>query len=309
MKKQLPIWFLTLLLTFLLALPALAAELWQTDMAAAQAQAQKENKLMLLDFTGSDWCGWCKKLKAEVFDQELFQSQAPADFVLVELDFPQKTELPEELTRQNQALSKKFGISGFPSIVLTDARGLEFARTGYQAGGPEPYLKMLAGLVENYNKSLVLQKEAAGLKGLEKAAKLDQAVALLVANGSRGGYDQLAAEIIALDDDGKAGLRAKYELPAKIEAIEQRLNSDKDFDKAVADLDKLVAEAAAAPALLQQIHLFQAGILIKGKGDKENGIKKLELAQQADPESKTGQQLVKFIERLRQESEKTEKTD
>ncbi|MBN2808176.1 MAG: thioredoxin family protein [Deltaproteobacteria bacterium] len=277
--------------------------LWQTDFAAAQAQALKEKKMLLLDFTGSDWCGWCKKLKSEVFGQELFIKEAPKNFILVELDFPQKSQLEEKLAQQNQALSKAYGISGFPSIILTDAAGVEFARTGYQAGGPQAYLDHLQLFVENFQKFSALEAEAAKLEGLARAEKLDQAISLLVDNGSKRSNDKLADEIIAIDKDGKAGLRAKYELPRKLNAIETQLNQDKDFDKAVAALDKLAPEAVAVPSLQQQVYLFQAGILIKGKGDKEAGVKKLELAYNAAPETKTGQQLIKFIDRMKKEGE------
>ncbi len=282
---------------------ALAADsLWQTDFAAAKAKAEKEHKLLLIDFTGSDWCGWCKKLKKEVFSQKLFKEQAPKDFILVELDFPQKTKLDEKLTAQNQALAKAYGISGYPSIIRADAKGVELARTGYKAGGPQAYLDHLQGFVKNFKQAQILEKEAGKLAGIEKARKLDQAIALLVANGSKRTYDDLSDEIIALDKDGKAGLRPKYELPKKITAIETQLKQDKDFDKAVTALDELVPQAKSVPSLQQRIYLFQAGILIKGKGDKVKGIERLQLAQKAAPDTPTGQQLVKFIARMEKEN-------
>ncbi len=286
---------------------AASDSLWQTDFAVAKAQALKENKLLLLDFTGSDWCGWCTKLKKEVFSQELFQKEVPKDFILVELDFPQKSQLEEKLSKQNQALSKMYTISGFPTIVLTDAAGVEFARTGYQAGGPQTYLDHLYGFVKNFQQFQVLEEEAVKLDGIAKAKKLDQAITLLIKNGSQREYRNLVDEIIVLDKDGKAGLRAKYELPRKLNAIEAQLNQDKDFDKAVAELDKLAPMAVSVPFFQQRVYLFQAGILIKGKGDKETGIKKLELAQKAAPDSKTGQQLVKLIARMQEANESAAK--
>jgi len=80
---------------------------------------------------------------------------------------------------------------------------------------------------------------------------------------------------------------------------------DKDFDKAVAELDKLVPQAASVPSLQQRIYLFQAGILIKGKGDKTKGLERLQLAQKAAPDTPTGQQLVAFIARMQQDSGKS----
>ncbi len=302
MLKMKQVLLIGLLVFFVVGSAGAASDnLWQTDFAAAKAQAVKEKKLLLLDFTGSDWCGWCTKLKQEVFNRELFQKEVIKDFVLVELDFPQKSQLEEKLAQQNKALSKKYDIAGFPSIVLLDAEGVEFARTGYQSGGPQVYLDSLKGFIKNYQQAQVLKKEAEKLNGVKKAEKLDQAITLLVQNGSKHDYSALSDEIIALDKDGNAGLRVKYELPQKLSAIEAQLNQDKDYDKAVAELDKLAPTAKSVPSLQQQVYLFQAGILIKGKGDKEAGLKKLELALLAAPDTKTGQQLVKFIDRMKQE--------
>jgi len=302
--KQLTLLCLGLIFLLTGSVAMASAKLWQTDYVAAKAKAKKEHKLLLIDFTGSDWCGWCKKLKKEVFSQKLFQEQAPQEFILVELDFPQKTKIDDKLIAQNRKLAKEFGISGYPSIILADANGVEFARTGYKAGGPQAYLDHLYGFVKNYQQAQIFKQEAEKLQGIAKAKKLDQAIALLVSNGSKRGYDDLSDEIIALDKDGKAGLRPKYELPKKINLIETQLKHDKDFDKAVAELDKLAPQAASVPSLQQRIYLFQAGILIKGKGDKAKGLERLQMAQKAAPDTPTGKQLVAFIARMEQESGK-----
>ena len=77
---------------------------WQTDFQAAQTQARAEKKLLLVDFTGSDWCIWCKRLKAEVFDKDPFVAEVTKKFVLVELDFPNEKKLPDKLKEQNATL-------------------------------------------------------------------------------------------------------------------------------------------------------------------------------------------------------------
>src|SRR5712692_1777344 len=96
---------------------------WLTDLPAAQAQAAAENKLVLLDFTGSDWCGWCVRLKAEVFSQNEFEAFAQENLVLVEIDFPHHTAQTAELKSANEALARHFGIHGYPTIILFDRRG------------------------------------------------------------------------------------------------------------------------------------------------------------------------------------------
>ena len=122
-----------------------AAEGWLTDLDEGIKVAKAEKKAILVDFTGSDWCGWCIRLKKEVFDQKEFAA-VTKDFVLVELDYPQKKKQSPEEKAKNQALAKKFSIEGFPTIMLLNSDGEPFAQTGYQAGGPEKYLAHLADL-------------------------------------------------------------------------------------------------------------------------------------------------------------------
>jgi len=130
----------------LAALPSLlAADAWLTDLEAAKKQAAAEKKDILVDFTGSDWCGWCIRLKKEVFDQAEF-AEASKKFVLVEIDFPRAKKQTPEVKARNEALSKQFAISGFPTILLLDAQGEVYAQTGYQEGGAPAYLKHLAQL-------------------------------------------------------------------------------------------------------------------------------------------------------------------
>jgi len=96
---------------------------WLTDLPKAQAQAKKENKMVMMDFTGSDWCGWCIKLKKEVFSTSEFAKYAKDNLVLVEVDFPHKKELPEEQKKANEALQQKYNVDGFPTIVMLDGEG------------------------------------------------------------------------------------------------------------------------------------------------------------------------------------------
>ena len=112
---------------------------WSHDFEAAKKQAAEQKKDLLVDFTGSDWCGWCIKLNEEVFSHDPFKTGVADKFVLVEIDFPRdKSKLSDETQKQNAMLQKQFSIQGFPTILLMDAAGLPYAQTGYQAGGPKP---------------------------------------------------------------------------------------------------------------------------------------------------------------------------
>ena len=120
---------------------------WMTDFEAAKAKAKAEGKPMLLDFTGSDWCGWCIKLDKEVFSQDAFKAYAAESLVLVELDFPNNKPISDELKAQNEALAEKYGIRGFPTIVILSPEGEKIDQTGYRRGGAEAYVEHLKEII------------------------------------------------------------------------------------------------------------------------------------------------------------------
>jgi thioredoxin-related protein len=127
------------------ALQGMAAEElnWLTDLPKAQAQAKKENKLVMMDFTGSDWCGWCIKLHNEVFSKPEFAEYATKNLVLVQVDFPRKKEQTSELKAANQALQEKYKIEGYPTIVVLNGEGKKVGELGYQPGGPKAFIAEL----------------------------------------------------------------------------------------------------------------------------------------------------------------------
>jgi protein disulfide-isomerase len=135
------------LLTFALVLAgSLPAAEWLTDLPSAQEMAKAQNKLVLLDFTGSDWCHWCIRLKSEIFSQPEFEAFAEQNLVLVEVDFPRRKAQNAELKQANARLSRQFQITGYPTVIVLDADGKQLGTLGYQAGGPNPFIASLARL-------------------------------------------------------------------------------------------------------------------------------------------------------------------
>ncbi|MDB6129532.1 MAG: trxA [Verrucomicrobiales bacterium] len=117
------------------------------DLPSAQAQAQKENKLVLLDFTGSDWCPPCKALSKTVFQSGKFKTYAKDNLVFVEVDFPRTKELPAAQKAANEALSEKFKVHGYPTIVVLDSKGKELMnQVGYDGMGPAEFIDGLKKL-------------------------------------------------------------------------------------------------------------------------------------------------------------------
>lgn len=121
---------------------------WIDNFEQAKKEAGKREVPILAFFTGSDWCGWCKKLEAEVLSQQEFKEYSQKKFVLLVLDFPSRKKLPEATVEQNRKLQGVYGIKGFPTLVILDAEGKELARTGYRRGGAGEYVKHLEDLVK-----------------------------------------------------------------------------------------------------------------------------------------------------------------
>jgi thioredoxin-related protein len=136
-----------IVLIIMVALGTLAARAeelnWLTDAAKAQALAKTEKKLVLLDFTGSDWCGWCIRLKKEVFSKPEFAEYAKKNLVLVEVDFPRRKKLSAEQEKANNDLQQKYRIEGFPTIIVLDANGRKVGELGYIEGGPKKFIAEL----------------------------------------------------------------------------------------------------------------------------------------------------------------------
>jgi len=117
---------------------------WLTSVPDAQAQAKKENKLVLLNFTGSDWCVWCKKLDEEVFYKKEFADYAKSNLLLVEVDFPAQKKLPDELVTANNGLKDKYQITGFPTLIALKPDGTPvWTQIGYIEGGPAAVIAKL----------------------------------------------------------------------------------------------------------------------------------------------------------------------
>src|SRR5688572_1046208 len=96
---------------------------WHTDLGAAQAKAYAENRFVLVNFTGSDWCSWCVRLKDEVFSKPEFERFAGNHLVLVEVDFPRRKPQNPAQKQANKALAEKYFVQGYPTVVVLNSKG------------------------------------------------------------------------------------------------------------------------------------------------------------------------------------------
>ena len=132
-------------IAFLLINSAAAADTtWLTNIKEAQQKAKAENKLVLLDFTGSDWCGWCIKLQREVFSKPEFRDYANKNLVLVEVDFPKLKQISAAVRQQNEQLAQKYQIEGFPTLVVLNGDGKPLGALMYDAAIPADSREMVA---------------------------------------------------------------------------------------------------------------------------------------------------------------------
>ncbi len=116
---------------------------WLSDYKQAQQKAKVDNKLLLMDFTGSDWCGWCIRLNKEVFSRPQFKDYATKNLVLMEVDFPRAKQLAGSVKQQNEQLANQYQIQGFPTIVVLNGDGKKVGELGYMEGGPDAFIAAL----------------------------------------------------------------------------------------------------------------------------------------------------------------------
>jgi len=117
--------------------------LWVESYEQALQMATKDHKPVILYFTGSDWCGWCKKMDQEVFSSTAFAEEIGGRFIFVKVDFPMNRKLPEAQARQNAQLKQRYGVTGYPTLVIVDGNGGFIGETGYRAGGGKAYAQWL----------------------------------------------------------------------------------------------------------------------------------------------------------------------
>jgi thioredoxin-related protein len=117
---------------------------WSTDFDQALDQARANGKMVLLDFTGSDWCPWCIRFDHEVLATDQFAAYARNKLELVRVDFPRTKPQDDALKQANEALASRYHVTGYPTLVLVNYAGNELGRqVGYAAGGPNAFIAEL----------------------------------------------------------------------------------------------------------------------------------------------------------------------
>lgn len=276
---------------------------WVSDFEAAKKQASELKKDLLVDFTGSDWCGWCIKLDNEVFTKDPFKAGVKDHFVLVEVDSPRdKSKLSEETQKQNEKLVEKYAIQGYPTILLCDADGRPYAATGYQEGGPENYvehLNELRGRKVAFNEAV---KKAGEAEGVDKARILVDALKGLGLEDEQVAafYGDIVEEIKQADPSDETGFAKNLEMKKRLDDFKQGLmkyGREKDHAGALAHVEKAIEDGGFDKETTQQIMVTRAVILMEMKKADE-ALAALDEAKEYDPESEMVRNIDMIKERI-----------
>ena len=124
-----------------------STEGWNNNANEVFKNAKAANAPIIMNFTGSDWCIWCKRIKAEIFETPEFKAWVKENNIaLLELDFPRNINQSDELKAQNNSLKNEVGIQGFPTLIII-ANG-KMIRTGYVKGGAKAWIESVESQIE-----------------------------------------------------------------------------------------------------------------------------------------------------------------
>jgi len=271
----------------LLASPWSAArEGWNMDYDTAKVLAAETDRDLLLEFTGSEWCGYCKVMAREVFTVPEFIAAASEDFVLVMLDFPRD---PERIPQKNKELSEQYRVPGYPIVFLCDAQGRPYARTGFREGGAVPYLEHLNELRNARNEreaALQAVVEAGGLPKAEALIALLQGTQLDAALLTAFYQDELE-QIKANDPEDETGFYKKWNIQEKIREFGTKVNalaSESDYEGMLPLVDEILRADGLESSEVQRIMMARVSALSRLKRFDE-ALATAEEAIAIDPES------------------------
>lgn len=221
----------------LMVAPAQAGgEAWTSDFAAAKKLAKEQNKDLLLEFTGSDWCPPCKMLTSKILSKAEFSEPASKKFVLVVLDYPRGIKQDEALIAQNRKLSSLYAVRGFPTILLCDADGMPYAQSGFSDMEPAAYAEMLVGLQAGKVSRDEAIKKAMALDGVERAKALEAVLKELETKNKlsiTAAFSPILTAITEADPADSSGFASKLLLLGKLGS----LGTQDDEKPAFAELD------------------------------------------------------------------------
>jgi tetratricopeptide (TPR) repeat protein len=239
---------------------------WGDDLPAAKAAAAREKKDVLILFTGFDWCQESEALRAKVVESDAFKASAPANFVLVAINFARNAKEPEETIRKNIAISVDFDVHILPAVFLMDKDGMVFwVASGPWNGTAAEFVQKLASMQEVKKRRdeafADAEKLAAGPRALlYHTALVDLQTRASVFSGiSDYGYEKIIAKILEGDPLNAHGLRIGYEYRNAVIEAKCRVAS-MDLKAAIDALDRFAKKYPKDEWYRQSILIAKAQI-------------------------------------------------
>jgi len=277
-----------------MSLSVFAAGDWYTDFDKAVVAAKKEKKDIFMEFTGSDWCPPCMELAKSVLSKDEFLVGAKKDFVLLKLDFPRKTPLPEEEAKKNHALAARYAIKGYPTVLLVDETGLPYAAAGRESN-PAAYLKMLKGLMSAKVEMKKAFGDARKLNGKKKARALEKVLTSSPGLEPSMAYEPILKEIIAADPSDEFGMASSILIQARMSEVTEKGQVAAAFK----EYSAYVAKTGAKGEDKQKLMLANLDVLYRLK-DWHGMRRMVDEIVKVEPESEVGKQVGAFKPKIDQ---------
>lgn len=238
-------------------MPAMAAD-WMTDFEEAKACAAREGKVVLADFTGSDWCHFCNVLRRRVLDTPAFAEYGEDKFIYLEIDLPRRKQIPQELMQQNNALVQQYRVGGFPTVILIDAQG--HALGGFTGG-----MTRMADVQKSLQPALEVHRHMQAAASAAPEQRIEHlAAAYRVYPDNYRSHNAWLRELLEAEDPAdSSGWRSVYAAELQMQQMDEELRSRvSDRAAIIACFDRYIAQALPGnkPRMLRQKDRYLCGV-------------------------------------------------
>lgn len=300
--------FMAALAALILSTGAMALDRtnWTADLDAAKEQAKKDKKDVFVLFSGTDWQDESNVIAKELLDQKEFLDFAKKTYVLVLIDFPKTqgmTEAQKAIAAKSIALSNTYRNKSMPAIIIMKPNGEAFVYLqGYDGMTVHDFVTALGKDVPlaqmSYNQEVAAADKA---KGLDRAKHLNEALGCVAkfgifVTGAEFGYEKMIDEIIALDKDNEAHLKAEWSTFRQLKFIDDALRT-RDWMTAHKLADKVIADFPGETELVQKMYAVKS-FSYRNQGDEKKGMEYLKKIVELNPKNDIGIEAAQAIEML-----------
>ncbi len=275
---------------------------WQSDYEKAAAEAKESGKDILIVFTGTDWIDICKKFDDDVLSSPEFTGELSKQFVLVKLEFAKESpKNPDKVTAQKQFIKSTYRVRGFPTVILTDAKGRLYAINGFQPVTAKDYAGMILKMFQEKQRKYDFLATAADLSGDEKASNLVKGIPKLPGNLTARFFRPEMDAVIIADPENKTGLVPEYKrlIADVIYSGEMaKLASISEWTRMLKISDGYISMHELKGATKQRVLMNKIGVYGRLKSNEGIITTLLQIVKE-DPESQLGKKAQKSLDKYR----------